>query len=167
MFLIDLYVFVDREGNKQNLMEIEFTLKVVGLIIDIIFSDIQYLVQLKWGEPISKAMAVGRKIDLQIICQGKNQGSSIILTLHGQIIGVDLLDEGLYFGFEGPILRFSTQINDITENIVCKAEALSCLNKDSDPFSNTFHTKRISKPNHHKADLIRSTYFTPTKQQKK
>ena len=36
------------------------------------------------------------------------------LALYGQIIGVDLLDEGLYFGFEGPTLRFPTQMNDIT-----------------------------------------------------
>jgi hypothetical protein len=48
MFLVDPYVFVDREGNKQNLTEIEFTLKVAGPIIDIIFSDVQHLVQLKW-----------------------------------------------------------------------------------------------------------------------
>ena len=36
------------------------------------------------------------------------------LALHGQIIGVDLLDNGLYFGFEGPLLKFPAQINDIT-----------------------------------------------------
>ncbi|CAG8704759.1 8821_t:CDS:2 [Acaulospora morrowiae] len=234
MFLVDPYVFVDREGNKQNLTEIEFILKVAGPTMDIIFSDIQHLVQLKWGETVSKATTVGRKIDLQIIYRGKSQGKDVELShsecarrtnptkiindrskclrtnksvldnylshdlsdeiiensaviglqlaaLYGQIIGVDLLDEGLYFGFEGPLLRFPIQINDITvlkknlealyffkirdrifgESIVHKAEALSCLNKDSDPFSNTFHTERISKPHHRKADFIRSTYFTP------
>ncbi|CAI2175841.1 14824_t:CDS:10 [Funneliformis geosporum] len=226
MFLVDPYVFVDREGNKQNLTEIEFTLKVAGPIIDIIFSDVQHLVQLKWGETVSKATTVGRKIDLKIMYRGKNQGKNVELShsecarrtnstkiindrskclrtnksvldqylshdlsdeiiensaviglqlaaLYGQIIGVDLLDEGLYFGFEGPLLRFPTQINDITvlkqtlealyffkENIVHKAEALSCLNKNSDPFSNTFHTERISKSRHYKANFIRSTYFT-------
>ncbi|CAG8647753.1 3956_t:CDS:2 [Acaulospora morrowiae] len=222
MFLVDPYVFVDREGNKQNLTEIEFTLKVVGPIIDIIFSDVQHLVQLKWGETASKAMTVGRKIDLQIMYRGKSKGKNVVLShsecarrtdsaqiindrsiclrankfvldqylshdlsdetiensavfglqlaaLYGQVIGVDLLDEGLYFGFEGPLLRFPNQINNITvlkqtlealyffkENIVHKAEALSCLNKNSDPFSNTFHTERISKPHHYKSEFIRS-----------
>ncbi|CAG8802116.1 20277_t:CDS:2, partial [Dentiscutata erythropus] len=37
-----------------------------------------------------------------------------LAALYGQVIGVDLLDDGLYFGFEGPTFRFSTQINDIT-----------------------------------------------------
>ncbi|CAG8711578.1 13080_t:CDS:2, partial [Dentiscutata heterogama] len=229
MFLIDPFIFVDKEGNKQNLTEIEFVLKVAGPIIDIIFSDVQHLVHLKWGETVSKATAVGRKIDLQVICRGKNQGKIVELShsecarrttptkiisdrskclrtnksvldkylshdlsdeiiknsaviglqlaaLYGQIIGVDLLDNGLYFGFEGPLLRFPTQINDITvlkqtlealyffkESIVHKAEALLCLNKDSDPFSNIFHTEIISKPHHCKADFMSSTYFTPQK----
>ncbi|CAG8645977.1 2829_t:CDS:10, partial [Dentiscutata erythropus] len=194
-----------QEGNKQNLTEIEFVLKVAGPIIDIIFSDVQHLVHLKWGETVSKATAVGRKIDLQVICRGKNQGKIVELShsecarrttptkiisdrskclrtnkslaaLYGQIIGVDLLDNGLYFGFEGPLLRFPTQINDITvlkqtlealyffkESIVHKAEALLCLNKDSDPFSNIFHTEIISKPHHCKADFTSPTYFTPQK----
>ncbi|CAG8524776.1 1347_t:CDS:10 [Ambispora gerdemannii] len=167
MFLVDPYIFVDREGNKQNLTEIEFVLKVAGPTIDIIFSDVQHLVQLKWGETVSKATAVGRKIDLQVTCRRKNRGKIVELShsecarrttptkiindrskclrtnkfvldqylshdlsdeitensaviglqlaaLYGQIIGVDLLDNGLYFGFEGPLLRFPTQINDIT-----------------------------------------------------
>ncbi|CAG8525429.1 11428_t:CDS:2, partial [Racocetra fulgida] len=48
MFLTDPFIFVDKEGNKQNLTEIEFVLKVAGPIIDIIFSDVQHLVHLKW-----------------------------------------------------------------------------------------------------------------------
>ncbi|KAF0524784.1 hypothetical protein F8M41_014947 [Gigaspora margarita] len=167
MFLTDPFIFVDKEGNKQNLTEIEFVFKVAGPIIDIIFSDAQHLVHLKWGETVSKATAVGRKIDLQVICRGKNQGKTVELShsecarrttpnkiigdrskcfrtnksvldkylshdlsdeiiknsaviglqlaaLYGQIIGIDLLDNGLYFGFEGPLLRFPAQINDIT-----------------------------------------------------
>ncbi|CAG8769858.1 30260_t:CDS:2, partial [Racocetra persica] len=167
MFLTDPFIFVDKEGNKQNLTEIEFVLKVAGPIMDIIFSDVQHLVHLKWGETVSKATAVGRKIDLQVICRGKYQGKIVELShsecarrttsakiisdrskclrtnksvlnnylshdlsdeiiknsaviglqlaaLYGQIIGVDLLDNGLYFGFEGPKLRFPAQINDIT-----------------------------------------------------
>ena len=47
IFLVDFYIFVDRKGNKQNLTEIEFVLKVVSSVIDIIFSDIQHLVQFK------------------------------------------------------------------------------------------------------------------------
>ncbi|RHZ59671.1 hypothetical protein Glove_362g76 [Diversispora epigaea] len=232
MFLVDPFIFVDKEGNKQNLTEIEFVLKVAGPIIDIIFSDVQHLVQLKWGETVSKATAVGRKIDLQVTCRGKNQGKIVELShsecarrttptkiisdrskclrtnksvldkyllhdlsdeiiknsaviglqlaaLYGQIIGVDLLDNGLYFGFEGPLLRFPSQINDITvlkqtlealyffkESIVHKAEALSSLNKDSDPFSNIFHTEIISKPHHRKAYFMSPTYFTPQKNKK-
>ncbi|RHZ44752.1 hypothetical protein Glove_709g27 [Diversispora epigaea] len=165
MFLVDPFIFVDKQGNKQNLTEIEFVLKVAGPIMDIIFSDVQHLVQLKWGETVSKATEIGRKIDLQIRCRGKNIELSHsecarrttptkiihdriiglqLAALHGQIIGIDLLDNGLYFGFEGPLLRFPAQINDITvlkqtletlyfikESIIHKAEALSCLNKDS------------------------------------
>ncbi|CAG8688377.1 2138_t:CDS:2, partial [Dentiscutata erythropus] len=102
--------------------------------------------------------------------------SILLLSSYGQIIGVDLLDNGLYFSFEGPLLRFPAQISDITvlkqtlealyffkESIVHKAEALSCLNNDSDPFSNIFHTEIISKPQHCKADFISPTYFTPQK----
>ncbi|CAG8775949.1 6903_t:CDS:2, partial [Gigaspora rosea] len=39
MFLTDPFIFVDKKGNKQNLTEIEFMLKVAGPIIDIIFFD--------------------------------------------------------------------------------------------------------------------------------
>ncbi|CAG8552296.1 3969_t:CDS:2, partial [Cetraspora pellucida] len=34
-------------------------------------------------------------------------------TLDGQLIGVDLLNEGLYFGFDGPAFKFFTQICSI------------------------------------------------------
>ncbi|CAI2187739.1 19611_t:CDS:10, partial [Funneliformis geosporum] len=60
------------EGKKQDLTEIEFALKVVGPILDIIFSDVQHLVKLKWGETVSKSTSAGRKIDLQIITQEGN-----------------------------------------------------------------------------------------------
>ncbi|CAG8840168.1 7701_t:CDS:1, partial [Cetraspora pellucida] len=33
--------------------------------------------------------------------------------LDGQLIGVDLLDEGLYFGFDGPAFKFPAQICSI------------------------------------------------------
>ncbi|CAJ0625692.1 5834_t:CDS:10 [Entrophospora sp. SA101] len=184
MFLTDPFIFVDKEGNKQNLTEIEFVLKVAGPIIDIIFSDVQHLVQLKWGEMVSKATAVGRKIDLQVTCRGKNQGKIVELShsecacrttptkiisdrskclrtnksvldkylshdlsdemiknsaviglqlaaLYGQIIGVDLLDHGLYFGFEGPLLRYPAQINDIAV-LKQTLEALYFFKKMSD-----------------------------------
>lgn len=36
-----------------------------------------------------------------------------MLDLYGQVIGVDLLDNGLYFGFEGPAFRFPSQLCDV------------------------------------------------------
>ncbi|CAG8743508.1 13552_t:CDS:2, partial [Funneliformis caledonium] len=189
-----------RPDRTETLQRQYRNVSVAGPIIDIIFSDIQHLVQLKcWKKnrftnstkiinDRSKCLRTNKSVLDQYLSHDLSdeiiENSAVIglqlAALHGQIIGIDLLDEGLYFRFEGPILRFPTQINDTTvlkqtlelfyffkENIVRKAEALSCLNKDSGPFSNTFHTERILKPNHHKADLIRSTYFTSTKQQKK
>ncbi|CAG8749829.1 5703_t:CDS:2, partial [Ambispora leptoticha] len=43
----------------------------------------------------------------------------------------------------------STDSND-SESIIRKAKALSRLNKDSAPFSNIFHTERISEPHRRK-----------------
>lgn len=48
MFLSDPHVFVDKEGKKQNLSEIDFEIKIIGPILNIIFSDVQDLLQLKW-----------------------------------------------------------------------------------------------------------------------
>ncbi|CAG8587124.1 4872_t:CDS:10 [Funneliformis mosseae] len=227
MFLENPYIFVNKEGKKQDLTEIEFALKVFGPILDIIFSDVQHLVKLKWGETVSKATSAGRKIDLQIKCQEGDmelshsecarsttrvklikdrskclrtnkcvldqflkhnlsedmvENSAIFglqfADLYGQVIGIDLLDEGLYFGFEGPSFRFPTQLNDIAilrqalevlyyfkDNIVRKAEALSRLNI-SNPIYKNFHTEIVSRPHHRKCNFIRPTYFTPKGQLK-
>ncbi|CAG8638268.1 4631_t:CDS:10 [Ambispora gerdemannii] len=37
-----------------------------------------------------------------------------LAALEGQIIGIDLLDEGLYFGFDGPAFKFPAQICSIS-----------------------------------------------------
>ncbi|RIA87470.1 hypothetical protein C1645_827748 [Glomus cerebriforme] len=97
-----------------------------------------------------------------------------LAAFYGQVIGIDLLDEGLYFGFEGPSFRFPAQLNDIAilqqaleilyyfkDSIIHKADALSCLNNNgSNPIYKTLHTESISRPHHRKYSFIRSTYFT-------
>jgi len=40
--------------------------------------------------------------------------TNIVLELYGQIIGIDLLDEGLYFGFEGPTFAFPNQLCNLS-----------------------------------------------------
>ncbi|CAG8594187.1 13460_t:CDS:2, partial [Ambispora gerdemannii] len=47
MFLRDPHVFVSKEGKKQNLSEMDYIVKIIGPILDIIFSDVQQLLQLK------------------------------------------------------------------------------------------------------------------------
>ncbi|CAG8633622.1 9723_t:CDS:2, partial [Ambispora leptoticha] len=91
--------------------------------------------------------------------------------LYGQVIGVDLLEKGLYFGFEGPAFRFPSQLCDISpleqaleENIVRKVEALRRREEATNPFHEIFHkSENKSKPCHRKIDFIRPTYFTPKK----
>ncbi|CAJ0879816.1 14972_t:CDS:2, partial [Entrophospora sp. SA101] len=99
------------------------------------------------------------------------------VALHGQIIGIDLVDNGLYFGFEGPAFRFPAKLDDITtlektlealylfkDNINRKADVLFKLDNDNlNPFHGIFHTENTSTPNHHKASFIKPTCFTPTK----
>ena len=48
MLLRDPHVFVSKEGKKQNLSEMDYVVKIIGPILDIIFSDVQQLLQLKW-----------------------------------------------------------------------------------------------------------------------
>ncbi|CAG8652113.1 2729_t:CDS:2, partial [Paraglomus occultum] len=161
MFLRDPHVFVSKEGKKQNLSEMDYIVKVIGPILDIIFSDVQQLLQLKWGDTVCKGTR--RKIDLRIICREKDielshsecarmitrikitkdrskslrtnkhvlnkylinslseeaVGDSVVIglqfaELYGQIIGIDLLDEGLYFGFEGPTFAFPNQLCNLS-----------------------------------------------------
>ncbi|CAG8633611.1 9722_t:CDS:2 [Ambispora leptoticha] len=66
MFLSDPHVFVDKEGKKKNLSEMDYVIKFIGPILNIIFSDVQHL-SLKWGETVAKT--VHRKIDLRIVCR--------------------------------------------------------------------------------------------------
>ncbi|RUS21643.1 hypothetical protein BC937DRAFT_91989 [Endogone sp. FLAS-F59071] len=66
--------------------------------------------------------------------------------LYGQVIGVDLLDNGLYFGFEGPAFRFPSQLCDVAS------------------LQQTLEVLYFFKPHHRKIDFVRATYFTPQNQ---
>jgi len=97
--------------------------------------------------------------------------------LEGQLFGIDLLDDGLYFGLDGPTYRFPTQLSDIKalrnslevlyffkENAINKAKYLSCDDDDSN-ITKILHSgaKFTKKPKHHKINYIKKTYFTPKK----
>nr|CAG8643792.1 5591_t:CDS:2 [Entrophospora candida] len=88
--------------------------------------------------------------------------------LHGQLFGIDLLDRGLYFGFNGPIFRFPAQLINIKElrnalkvlyffkdNIIKKANYV--YNK----ITRILHSGITVKPKHFKVDYIMKTYLTP------
>ncbi|CAJ0840714.1 4825_t:CDS:2 [Entrophospora sp. SA101] len=66
MLLANPYSFVNKEGGKKNLTEMEYIMKISGPILEIIFSNNHDIVYLKWGETVSKS-AVNRKIDLKIL----------------------------------------------------------------------------------------------------
>ncbi|RIB04529.1 hypothetical protein C2G38_674053 [Gigaspora rosea] len=92
----------------------------------------------------------------------------------GQIIGIDLLDDGLYFGLEGAQFNFPAQLSNIEclrdalqtlyffkENIVRKAKMFSKQKNNS--YNRIFHkhSETQSKAKHFKAKFIRPTFFTP------
>ncbi|CAG8587558.1 9675_t:CDS:10, partial [Scutellospora calospora] len=92
--------------------------------------------------------------------------------LEGQIFGIDLLDDGLYFSLEGPAYRFPAQLNDINvlrnslevlyffkENAINKAKHLS---HNNNIIAKILHSgKTTTKPEHRKINFIKKTYFTP------
>ncbi|CAG8512510.1 7788_t:CDS:10 [Paraglomus brasilianum] len=96
--------------------------------------------------------------------------------LHGQIIGIDLLDDGLYFGLEGSHFSFPAQLSNIKclrnalealfffkENIVRKANLFPDPKKYNHAYNKIFHNGVESKvkAKHFKTKFIRKTYFTP------
>ena len=48
MLLNDPYTFVDEDGKENKLTEMEFVLKTVAPVMDIIFSDVNHIVKLRW-----------------------------------------------------------------------------------------------------------------------
>ncbi|CAG8644530.1 368_t:CDS:2, partial [Funneliformis mosseae] len=96
--------------------------------------------------------------------------------LEGQIIGVDLLDNGLYFGLEGPHFSFPAQLSNIKclrnalealyffkENVVRKANLFPDPKKYNHAYNKIFRNNLESqvKAKHFKTKFIRPTHFTP------
>ncbi|KAF0501117.1 hypothetical protein F8M41_020136 [Gigaspora margarita] len=217
-----LKIYYYLKVKKKNLTEIEYIMKLSGPILDIIFSNDDDILYLKWGETIPPTM--NRKIDLRVLstdnkldlshsefaCKAtpvkiiKDRSKCIrtnkcildtYLThnlpkeaienstfyglqsagLEGQIFGIDLLDDGLYFSIEGPAYRFPAQLNDISalrnsleilyffkENAIRKAKHLS---HDNNNITKILHSgKTTTKPEHRKINFIKKTYFTPKKE---
>ncbi|CAG8652744.1 4127_t:CDS:2, partial [Paraglomus occultum] len=162
MFLRDPCIFIDEDGQRKKLTELEYVMKVIAPILDIVFSDLKHLVELRWGETMSKVTSKSRKIDMRIVhrvrgielshtecarfptpVKAVRDRAKLLRTnkcildhylmedptlastdetvvfglqfagLNGQFIGVDLLDDGLYFGLEGPVFSFPIQLSQI------------------------------------------------------
>ncbi|CAG8624344.1 569_t:CDS:10, partial [Scutellospora calospora] len=140
LFLENPYIFIKKDGRPQNHTEIQYAMILTGSILDIIFSDQRDYVRLIWGEVVSQVTNDSRrKIDLCIKTEDGTKELSHseyareatlsnipdealndtaifglqLAALDGQLIGVDLLDEGLYFGFDGPAFKFPAQICSI------------------------------------------------------
>ncbi|RHZ47141.1 hypothetical protein Glove_590g3 [Diversispora epigaea] len=226
LFLENPYLFVRKNGKPQKHTEIQYVIKMVDPILEIIFSDCQSLVRLMWGETVSQVTNNSkRKIDLCIRTEDgtkelshsecaqkatmmkilKDRSKSFrtnkcilnkylkndlpsealenttifglqLAALEGQLIGVDLLDEGLYFGFDGPAFEFPAQICSIDVlrqtlevlyyfkvQVIRKAKFLS-QNSRKNSIAKLLYSEDIMKPNHYKINYIRETYFTPKKQ---
>ncbi len=109
----------------------------------------------------------------------------LLLYLEGQVFGIDLLDDGLYFGLDGPVYRFPAHLNDINVlrnsleilyffkflilseidsyktylKIIRKAKSLPYDNNNK--IAKILHSETITtKPKHRKIDFMR-TYLTP------
>ena len=48
MFLRSPYVFVCENGQTEKLMEMEYVLRMVAPILDIVFSDVAQMIRLRW-----------------------------------------------------------------------------------------------------------------------
>ncbi|RIB21848.1 hypothetical protein C2G38_2034058 [Gigaspora rosea] len=101
--------------------------------------------------------------------------------LNGQIIGIDLLEDGLYFGLEGPTFNFPAQLTDIKclrsalealyffkQCIVKKANLIPDLKKMNHPYNKIFHcnSNALTEAKHFKIKFVRKTYFTPKRKRK-
>ncbi|CAJ0911216.1 21651_t:CDS:2, partial [Entrophospora sp. SA101] len=71
MFLQNPYVFICEDGQKRKLTEMEYVLKVVAPILDVVFSNVSSMINLR-----TKC----RKIDLRIEC--RVQGMEVVELSH-------------------------------------------------------------------------------------
>ncbi|KAF0429464.1 hypothetical protein F8M41_005691 [Gigaspora margarita] len=71
MLLENPYSFINKEGEKKKLTEIEYIKKVSYPILDIIFSNHYDILYLKWGEEIPRP-TVNRNIDLRVLSTDNN-----------------------------------------------------------------------------------------------
>ncbi|CAI2182692.1 17070_t:CDS:2 [Funneliformis geosporum] len=126
-FLQNSFMFTDEEGKRKNLSEIEYALLMTGPIMNDIFNNLLDILELRWGEILSNG-------------------------LDGQIIGIDLLDNGLYFGLEGLTFSFPAQLSNIKclrgalknlyfykESIIQKAKLLPDPKKQNHAYNKIFH----------------------------
>ncbi|CAG8462094.1 2199_t:CDS:10, partial [Paraglomus occultum] len=219
MFLKNPHVFICENGQMEKLTEMEYVLRMIAPILDIVFSDVTHIVCLRWGETMFKTASARRIIDLRVVCHGQNlelshsecarattpskavrdrskclrtnqcilneflrqdiseddAENSVVFGLQfaalcGQLIGVELVDDGLYFGIEGDSFLFPSQLTQMKllrhaleviyffkDNILHKAEALA---KDNHPYKKIFNSRK-PKPKHQKLTFIRSPDFTP------
>ncbi|CAG8678233.1 10935_t:CDS:10, partial [Ambispora leptoticha] len=224
MFLKNPYVFVCEDGQTEKPTEMEYVVRMIAPTLDIVFSDVTQIICLRWGETVFKTASACRKIDLKVVCHGRNlelshsecarttipskavrdrskclrtnqcilneflrqdiseddAENSVIFGLQfaalcGQLIGVELVDDGLYFGIEGDSFRFPSQLTQMKllrhaleviyffkDNILRKAEALA---KDNHPYKKIFNSRK-PKPKHRKLAFIRSPDFTSRQKSK-
>ncbi|CAG8747615.1 2944_t:CDS:2, partial [Funneliformis caledonium] len=214
--LNDLYVFVDENNKETKLTEMEFVLKTVASVMDIIFSDINHLASTACRKIDLKIETQGQCIELshtecvqlptpakivqycnKILCTNKcildnilkqnisNQAveDSAVFAfqfagLYDQLLAVDLFDNDLYFGLEGPDFKVPLQLPNIKplhqtleilyyfkECIIQKATILLQFDTQINLYKKIFHSidKKQLEPKHKKIKFIKSTYFTPRK----
>jgi len=91
--------------------------------------------------------------------------------LHGQLFGIELLAEGLYFGFEGPTFQLPAQMSDMSalrqalqvlycfkDVVIRKARSLPPV-EDFSPIKKILHAPGwdAPPPKHSKANFLAST----------
>ncbi|PKY27509.1 hypothetical protein RhiirB3_443256 [Rhizophagus irregularis] len=159
MLLNDLNVFVNEDGKENKLTEVDYVLKTVAPAMDIIFSDNQankpsgttffhqlidnLLNDIDDLQGNNQNLRTNKSILDDYLISDKAAEDSAIYTfqfagLHGQLIAVDLLDDGLYFSLDGSTFKFPFRLLNIKtmrqtlgilyffkKNIMQKASALS------------------------------------------
>ncbi|CAG8787048.1 11830_t:CDS:2, partial [Racocetra persica] len=136
-------------------------------------------VQMFWERIEIEQAEIKAKRSLKRACsEFKNFRNSIFC---GQIIGIDLLEDGLYFGLEGPTFNFPAQLTDIKclrsalealyfykQSIVTKASLIPDPKKINNPYNKILHCKSntLTEAKHFKLKFVRTTYFTPKQKRK-
>ncbi|KAG9286892.1 hypothetical protein G9A89_012442 [Geosiphon pyriformis] len=125
-------------GKNQKIPEINYIIKMLAPILDIVFADVAKKICLYWGEMVSKATSAGCSNDVELShsecarastpskavrdgskCLHSNQcvlnkylKKNILideaenLVIFGFQFTALLLDDGLYFGFQGDDFHF-------------------------------------------------------------